>query len=148
MTMKIVAAVDRSAFSDKVADMVTRIARRGSKVLLLHVAPREPDFLGKQIRRKVITDPVPEELRDRKELLDRLAAGFRERRIKCETLMVRGEPAPTIVAEANRWGADLVVVGSHGRGKLFRKVMGSVCESVLDSLTLPILVTRSPGEEE
>ena len=148
MTMKIVAAVDRSAFSDKVADMVARIARKGSKVLLINVAPREADFLGKQLRRKVITDPVPEELQDRRDLLDRLAAGFQEQGIECETLMIRGEPGPTIVAEAHRWGADLVVIGAHGRGKLYRKLMGSVCESVLDSRALPVLVTPLPREKE
>lgn len=140
MSMKIVAAVDRSPFSDKVADMVIRLAPRNSSLLLIHVAPREPDMLGKQIRRKVITDDVPEELRDRRELLDRLCAGFRKHRIKCETLLIRGNPGPTIVQEAMRWGGELVVMGSHGRGKLYRKMMGSVAQSVFDSRSLPVLI--------
>ena len=148
MAMKIVAAVDRSPFSDTVTDMVIRIARRGTNVLLINVAPREADVLGKQIRRKEITDPVPEDLQDRRDLLDNLTAGFREHRIKCETLLIRGQPGPTIVAEARRWAADLIVMGTHGRGKLHTKVMGSVCESVLESRVLPVLVTPLPRGKE
>lgn len=146
--MKIVAAVDRSQFSDKVADMVIRLAPKNSSLLLINVAPREPDMLGKQIRRKVITDDVPEELKDRKDLLDRLCAGFRKHRIKCETLLIRGNPGPTIVQEAQRWGGELVVMGSHGRGKLYRKMMGSVAQSVFDSRCLPVLIIPLARDEE
>lgn len=146
--MKIVAAVDRSQFSDKVAEMVVRLAPRNSSLLLINVAPREPDMLGKQIMRKVITDPVPEDLRDRRELLDRLCVGFRKHRIKCETLLIRGNPGPTIVQETQRWGGELVVMGSHGRGQLYRKLMGSVAQSVLDSRCVPVLIIPSARDEE
>ena len=148
MTMKIVAAVDRSSFSDKVADLVARIAPKKSSVLLINVVPREPDMLGQQIRRKVITDPVPEEFQDRRDLLYRLCAGFREKRIKCDTLLIRGDPGPTIAREAQRWGADLVVMGSHGRGKLYRQLMGSVTQSVLDSRLFPVLIIPLARDKE
>ncbi len=146
--MKIVAAVDRSEFSDKVAKMVIRLAPQKSKLLLINVAPREPDMFGHQLRRKVITDPVPEEFQDRKELLDRLCRGFSKRGIKCETLLIRGEPGPTIIREAVRWGGQLVVMGSHGRGKLRRTLMGSVTQSVLDSRLVPVLIIPLPRDEE
>ena len=105
-------------------------------------------MLGTQIRRKVITDDVPEELRDRRELLDRLCSGFRKHRIKCETLLIRGNPGPTIVQEATRWGGELVVMGSHGRGELYRKMMGSVAQSVFDSRSLPVLIIPLARNEE
>lgn len=148
MNMKIVAAVDRSPFSDKVAEMVTRIAAKESRVLLINVAPREPDVFGQQLKRKVITEPVPELLQDRRALLDKLAAVLADSGIPSETLLIRGDPGPTIVREAQSWGAELVVMGSHGRGKLYQQLMGSASESVLRSRQFPVLLIPRPREKE
>lgn len=139
--MKIVAAVDRSQFADRVLSLVKSIAAaEASEVLLLNVAPREADILGQQLTRKVIKDPVPEELRDRRELLDRLAGELEASGIACSTLLLRGLPAKTILAEAVRWSADLIVIGSQGRGMLYRKFLGSVSEAVLSARRFPVLV--------
>ncbi|MEL7450808.1 MAG: universal stress protein [Pseudomonadota bacterium] len=139
--MKIVCAVDRSAVSDRVVAMVLDIARQpDSAVLLVNVAPREADVLGKQLTRKVVTDPVPEEFTDRRELLDRHAATFLEAEIACETLLIRGIPGRTLSNEAARWGADLIVMGSHGRGALYKRFIGSVSEAVLQDARKPVLV--------
>jgi nucleotide-binding universal stress UspA family protein len=144
--MKILAAVDRSPFSDIVVEMIARVAAEDSRVLLVNVAPRKADVLGQQLTRKVVTEPVPEELREHRALLDRLAAVLGNDGIRCETLLVRGDPAPVIVREAKRWGADLVVMGSHGRGRLYRQVMGSVSEGVLSSKQFPVLIIPKPAE--
>lgn len=144
--MKILAAVDRSEFADAVLDITRRIAAPGgSKVLLLHVAPRKPDILGHQVYRKVVKDPVPEDLRDRRELLDRMAALLADSGIDHDTLMVRGEPVGSILEEAGRWGADLIILGSHGRGMLYRKLLGSVSEGVLREGEHSVLVVRAPN---
>ena len=145
--MRIVAAVDRSDFADRVVGMVRRLAAaESSEVLLLNVAPREADVLGQQLSRKVVQDPVPESLRDRRELLDRLAAELESSGARCSTLLVRGLPAKTIVQEATSWSADLIVVGSQGRGMIYRRVLGSVSEQVLAARRFPVLVV--PGEAD
>lgn len=139
--MKILAAVDRSEFADRVLDMVRRIAVPGqAEVLLLNVAPREADLLGHQLTRKEITDPVPEKLMDRRELLDRLAAELDSAGIPCTTLLLRGLPAKTILSEAARWSADLIVVGTQGRGVLYRRLLGSVSEELLAARRFPLLI--------
>ena len=43
---------------------------------------------------------------------------------------IAGSPKRTIVEEAERWGADLVVVGSHGYHTWERMLLGSVSQSV------------------
>jgi nucleotide-binding universal stress UspA family protein len=45
------------------------------------------------------------------------------------TKVVEGNPKDAILEEAREWGADLIVVGSHGYGRLKRMVMGSVAGS-------------------
>jgi nucleotide-binding universal stress UspA family protein len=146
--MKILAAIDRSDYAERVLDLTCRLAKPGAtQVLVMHAAPREPDVFGRQIVRKVFTDPVPEELADRKDMLDRAAARLEEAGIACETLLLRGKPATNILREAKSWGADMIVVGSHGRGMLYRQTLGSVSEEVVREGSLPVLVVPvQPGE--
>ncbi len=56
-----------------------------------------------------------------------------------------GDPVETIVDVATRGGADLVVMGTHGRSGLSHLVMGSVAEKVVRQAPCPVLTVRVPG---
>jgi nucleotide-binding universal stress UspA family protein len=56
-----------------------------------------------------------------------------------------GPAAAAIVDAARLYGADLIVMSTHGRGGLGRVVLGSVAESVLRGTTVPILLVRPTG---
>jgi len=51
-----------------------------------------------------------------------------------------------IAAEAKAWQADLVVVGSHGKGWVERMLVGSVTERLLDHLPAPTLLVVPAGK--
>lgn len=53
-----------------------------------------------------------------------------------------GHPADVIVAEATRFRADLVVLGSRGRGLIRSAVLGSVSARVADEAPCPVLIAR------
>lgn len=55
---------------------------------------------------------------------------------------VSGRPATAIVSQAERLGADLVVIGSHGHGALASLALGSVAAEVVDRAPCPVLVAR------
>ena len=55
---------------------------------------------------------------------------------------VDGGVGPTIVREAQRWTADLIVVGSHGREGVKRLLLGSVAEAVARAAEVPVLLVR------
>lgn len=65
--------------------------------------------------------------------------------------MVDGVPKDVIVQEARAWGADLIVVGSHGHGRMWSMVLGSVARAVLADAPCSVLVARArhvaPGTE-
>lgn len=48
-----------------------------------------------------------------------------------------GEPATKIIEVANNWHADLIVMGSHGRGKIQGLLLGSVSQGVLHHSPCP-----------
>ena len=60
--------------------------------------------------------------------------------------MLEGSPKQAIVEEAERWGADLVVVGSHGRGFWGRLLLGSVSHAVAARANCPVLIVRPPED--
>ncbi len=63
---------------------------------------------------------------------------------QAEALVRRGYAADVIGAEVAEWGADLVVVGSHGKGWIDRLLLGSTTERLLDQLPASLLVVPVP----
>lgn len=66
--------------------------------------------------------------------------------VRVETVIRTGSPADEIVAAAREVDADLIVVGSRGRGGVRAALLGSVSDAVLHHATCPVLVVRPPEE--
>lgn len=62
------------------------------------------------------------------------------------TEIVFGPIARTIVDRATAIGADLIVMGTHGRGGMAHLLMGSVAERVVRTAPCPVLTTRGVAE--
>lgn len=67
---------------------------------------------------------------------------------KVETVVRQGDPRHAIIEEARSWGADLIVLGSHGRTGLARALMGSVAEYVVRHAPCSVEVAREGGAHE
>ena len=66
--------------------------------------------------------------------------------INVERRIVVGEPAHEIVRLAAENGADLIVIGSHGRTGVTRLLMGSVAEAVVRRAKCSVLTVKQPEE--
>jgi universal stress protein A len=82
---------------------------------------------------------VEEQQRLGREQLTRLEERVRKRGRTCETFLLRGTPYQVISEEARRRGADLIVMGTHGRTGLSHLVMGSVADRVVRIAPCPVL---------
>ena len=76
--------------------------------------------------------------------LARGAAQLLEAGVKAEAVERRGHFAEEILAEAERWGADVIVVGSEGRRGLARWLGGSVSDDVIHGWRGAVLVVKHP----
>ncbi len=81
----------------------------------------------------------------RQEATDQLEASARAlagagRRVS--SALKEGRPASVIVDEAHRVAADLVVIGSRGRGAVTSTLLGSVAAEVVDHALCPVLIAR------
>ncbi len=61
------------------------------------------------------------------------------------TEVVRGHADQAIIEFATEWKADLIVVGSHGRG-FWGRLLGSVSDGVVHHAPCSVLVVRKPAE--
>ncbi len=134
----ILVPIDGSDQSDAALDHAVDLARHhGSEVHLLYVADTNRDSLSMQGGR--IVDALERE-GDRivSEAVDRVEAG-----IDVVDTVETGDPVETILDYAGSVGADLVVMGTHGRRGLDRYLLGSTTERVIRASPIPVLAIRS-----
>jgi nucleotide-binding universal stress UspA family protein len=67
--------------------------------------------------------------------------------ISVTTLLVEATPARALIQRAESGDYDLVVMGSHGHGRLHNSLLGCVSQKVLSASPIPVLLTRAPREE-
>ena len=82
-----------------------------------------------------------------RKLLARAEAKVRSQGIEVEAMLLQTpgrRVADLIIEQANKWRADIIVLGTHGRRGLSRLLMGSDAEMVVRETTLPVLLVRSP----
>jgi nucleotide-binding universal stress UspA family protein len=77
----------------------------------------------------------------------RVKERFPNGKLDLTTAVLHGSPAPTIIDEATEWGADLIVVGSHGRG-FWGRMLGSVSDGVVHHAPCSVLVVRGDHKDE
>ncbi len=65
-----------------------------------------------------------------------------------ETVVLDGEPPAALIAEAERVGSTLIVVGGQGQHALRRIFLGSVSERVVVLAPVPVLVVKRPARDE
>lgn len=146
---KILCATDFSSCAEQAIDQAVRLARAlGAELVLLHVAVEAPLFreglAGSEEVRRVFAAQ-----RDwARATLEERAAACRGAGVPTVALVVPGVPAQEILSAAETEAADLIVLGTHGRGGFARWLLGSVADRVVRSARCPVLTVRELPREE
>ncbi len=130
MIKNILCPVDRSPSSLEAFTYAIALARwQGARLNLLEVVEA---VVPPGSSRVPTDDNVPNDARRALERdLRRVLTARRASDLRVKILMRRGNVVREILAQAKASRADLVVIGSHGRGGVHRLVLGSVAEKVL-----------------
>lgn len=137
----IVVGVDFSDATDKVVQTSERLARKlNTSLVLVHVAAPEPDFVtyepGPQHERDWRAAEIRKEHRSLNVMAERLTAGG----VPTQGRLVEGSQIDRLLGEADRLGAEMIVVGSRGHSRIYEMVVGSVAEGLLRRSTIPVLI--------
>jgi len=140
--MKILLAVDGSAFTTKALDYVAAnraMFVEGHELILVHVCPGIPGHVARHVSKEVVQDYYSEE---QTKVLDPIKAQMAERSIANFRVDSRHGHAPEeIIKAASEHGCGLIVMGTHGHGLFGRALMGSVATKVVaESKTAVLLV--------
>jgi len=141
--VSLLVAVDFSGVAEDQLDIVARLAHPNREIFLLHVAEPDPSFIGYEAGPDEVRHEVAVEFKREHDQLQALADRLRDQGHQVSALMVQGPTVQTILAQAEKLGAEVIVVGSHGRGKLFDLVVGSVSAGVIRKAKVPVLVVPS-----
>jgi nucleotide-binding universal stress UspA family protein len=145
---KILVPIDGSPASNRgLAEAIALAKDQGASLRLVHVL--EETILGPGAETMVYLDNTADLLSEAgRTLVARAETAARESGLQSESIIleIRGvRAADAIVAEANAWGADLIVLGTHGRRGAERLIMGSDAEEIVRTSPVPVLLVRMSG---
>lgn len=141
----ILVPLDFSDATEPILRAVRELASSETRVVLLHVEPPEPDFVGYDPGPQHVRDNVAHEARENHQRLHAAQKALQADGLEAEVLLIQGPTVEKILNEAERLDAGMIVVGSHGHGALFDLLVGSVSEGVIRKSRCPVMVVPRVG---
>lgn len=144
---RILVPVDGSETSTRGLDEALRLARlTGARLRLVHVIDELSLMAGMDTFATMSADTVRLLREGGRQILAAAEARAAAAGLVAETVLVdsftRGV-SDEIVHQCQEWGADLVVLGTHGRRGVKRLLLGSDAEQILRLAPTPVLLVRS-----
>jgi nucleotide-binding universal stress UspA family protein len=141
---RILHATDFSPASRAAFAKALDLARQGTaELLIVHVmVPVMPDARDAGALSKTWKDLERATKTTAQRSLDRLLAAARKAGVRAAGLLLDGPPAEAIVRAARSKGADMLVLGTHGRTGFARFFLGSVASRVTATASCPVLTVQ------
>jgi len=139
--MNILVSLDIFESTDKVVTAATQFATAMSaKLFIVHVTEPEPDFIGYGVGPQTVRDSVSNEFHNEHIRIQDIAESLRQKGLDATGLLIQGSTAETILKQAEKLKAEMIIMGSHGRGAVYKMLVGSVSQAVLRKAQCPVLV--------
>jgi nucleotide-binding universal stress UspA family protein len=142
---RLMLATDLSSVSEHAAERAIALAveQHAELIVLSVVDPKGLRLPGGRFLRRIDQERTQVESRAQALVLRARAAGA-----KATFLVWEGDPAETILSASESEAADVIVLGSHERGRLGRLMLGSVSGRVSDEAHCEVLVVpRDPSTQ-
>ncbi|MBN1141906.1 MAG: universal stress protein [Deltaproteobacteria bacterium] len=141
----IVFATDFSENSNYAFEYAFGIAQKfNAKLALVHVVSEPLSFNGFYVPH-ISFEKLEEELREgAKRMMERFCQVHLKGFENYESHILRGLPFDQIIKKAEEVGADMIILGTHGRTGLDHVIFGSTAEKVVRKSPIPVLTIRMP----
>ena len=131
MFKTIMVPIDGSKYSEKAEDIAISMAK---------------DFQGRVVAVHIIDEKLiyPFEILEEKgkKILENATNKGKNHGVEVDQVLIVGNPAHDMAKIVEKTGADMVVIGSHGKTGLEKLLMGSVAESTIKTVKVPVLLVK------
>lgn len=134
---------DFSPHADHALAYATELAKRLDATVHVVHAIGIPTFGAPELGLAFTAATIDKLVADSQAALDRITASHRNSARVGKVLVRTGDARDMILQVAEELGADLVVMGTHGRRGLSRALLGSVAETVVRTSPIPVLTIRA-----
>lgn len=143
---KILVPIDFTETSDKALDFAIELAQKfNAPITVMHAY--EIPVIGFPDGALVATVDVATRIQEAaKKGLDAAVTARANRGVQLESVLRDGVAWEEIRAVAEESGADLIVIGTHGRRGIARALLGSVAENVIRTVKTPVMVIHGPRD--
>lgn len=138
---KILVAVDNSICSEKAAIVGYEMAAKfNAEVALINIIEPAPAAVNPDFTLAPVFLEAFENGEENSNLLLKEIENKHSNGTPTTYLSIIDTASHGIIQQAEEWAADLIVVGTHGRGGLYHLLMGSVAEHVARKSACPVLI--------
>ena len=150
MYRRILVPVDGSDTANRgLAEAIKLSKALGGELRLVHIV--DDSALALNPEAGIAAAPLVEDFAENgREVLANAHAFTTAQGAQAETVLhenFTGRVADLIIDEATKWGADMIVMGTHGRRGIRHAVLGSDAEAVVRRTHVPVLLVRSEGRK-
>lgn len=150
--MNLLLAVDGSDFSQEAEQAILEQFRpNGIEVRVLNVIEPISSYISADLFPHLVSHSsaiAEDRLKQAKDLVARAADNLNKAGFHASGRVEDGDPKTVILDEANKWPANLIVLGSHGLKGLSRFLMGSVSAAVAQHAKCSVEIVRPRRAEE
>jgi nucleotide-binding universal stress UspA family protein len=145
--MKILLPIDQSTFSQEaIRTVALQVRPKGNEVRVLHVIEHTTAYLSADLYPYFVRQTALME-RDiegeARALVKGAIAKLRRAGLRASGVVEKGNANRLILSHAGKWGADLIVMGSHGLRGLKRVLMGSVSTGIVRDAKCSVQLVRT-----
>ncbi len=147
--MKVILATDGTGHSDAAVEIVRNLnLSDGDEVKVVSVVdmavPLAMDIYAGYLPSSTDIEAAVKENTEKvlETTREKIAGFFEGKKVLVSSEVLHGSPESRIVETAEEFGADMIVVGSHGYNRWERLLLGSVSDSVVHHAPCSVLVVR------
>ena len=141
---RMLVATDGSPGANAAVDAAIDFAGQTGSLLTVVCIRQLPEHLGTPLYERAVSN----ELRQGRAVIENAAVRARRAGVEVESEILTGQPAEEIVRLATSRDVDLIVVGSHGRGRVATAFLGSVASQIVHTADRPVLVVKESVAEQ
>ncbi len=136
---KILVAVDGSENSTRALIKAEKLAKlMGSNVTIIHVETDLPAY----VQGKHVDSTKKSAIEHQNKILEEAIKVFQDCSGEVDTVRGKGRESAAIIAEAEKGDYDLIIMGRKGEGAIFKAILGSTSNNVLNHVNTDVLVIK------